>query len=103
MWPFSRKRARAVAARELISEVVDIACEKWTYFHGSLPFKADVSLRDKISTFYVPFSEGLEQNIPELRDAPEGLVLMLIAKGIVKSGTHSRSEIEIALGAKLPD
>lgn len=105
MWPFQQKKS-ASAANEVIEqmdELIGIAQRKWEQFCTLLPFKDDVQLRDRIAAFMVPFSEGARMNVPALKRAPEAVILLIAAKGIERSGIHSREEIEEALGVQLPN
>jgi hypothetical protein len=79
------------------------AADKWLYFTKTLPFKDDVSFLDRIICFLPPAFEGLRKNFPALRQAPEAVLLLIVAKGIEFSGTHSRAELEAALGVPMPD
>jgi hypothetical protein len=103
MWPFPKKPSKADAAVGRVDAVVAIAADKWSHFCKTLPFKNDVGLAERIYSFSGPFGEGLRQNVPEFRGANDGLILLIIAKGVERSGTHSRAEIEQALGMPLPD
>jgi hypothetical protein len=84
-------------------KAIKVAAEKWIYFCESLRFREDVPLHDRITAFYVPFSDGARSNVAALRYAPDAVLLLIVAKGIERSGTHSRPEIERALGLTLPD
>lgn len=103
MWPFQRKKSAADDVIEQMDELIGIAQRKWDQFCGLLPFKDDVPLKGRIAAFMVPFSEGARKNLPALRKAPEAVIFLIAAKGIERSGTHSRTEIEEALGIQLPN
>ena len=102
MWPFQRKKSAADQVIEQMDGLIGIAERKWDLFCTLLPFKDDVQLKDRIAAFMVPFSEGARKNVPALKAAPEGVILLIAAKGIERSGSHSRKEIEEALGIQLP-
>lgn len=103
MWPFTRKSSsKADAALAIMDEVVEIAAIKWKQFIHTMPFKADVPLVDRIAAFQIPFEEGLFENRPEFRRGGSGFALLITAYGIEASGTHSRPEIEQALGLTMP-
>lgn len=89
----------AERAKAVLGDAIAITAEKWLFFTQSMEFKHDVPLADRIGAFSVPMYEGLRKNIPLLKDAPEPLLLRIVAKGIEKSGTHSPTEIEQAIGA----
>lgn len=76
---------------------------KWLFFTESLVFKPEVSLRYRIGSFAIPAKQGLQNRFAALKSAPDALLLMVVAMGVWKSGTHSREEVEAALGAQLPD
>ena len=105
MWPI-RKRAtnqsKAQTAIALFPDAVSHVAGEWLGFNEVLKFKKDVPLEQIIFVFSVPAFEGLRLKFLRLREAPESLLLMIVAMGVEKSGTHSRLEIEKALGAKLP-
>lgn len=102
MWPFKRK-SKADATLAVMDQAIAFAADKWSYFTKAMPFKADVPLKDRISMFLVPATEGLKNNYPALRSAPDAIFLLIVAKGIEKSGTHTRVQIEAGLGVQLPD
>jgi len=85
-----------------MDDTITHAADKWRYFCDNVPYRTEVGLADRIGAFSVPFNEGARKHIPELQNAPDGLLLMIIALGVEKSGTHSRIEIERALGVSLP-
>jgi hypothetical protein len=103
MFGLFRRRSKADAAVEAFRPAIQFASEKWAYYCEMLPFRADVPLADRINGFMMPFEEGLAANFPAFRNAPPGVALLIAAKGIELSGSHSRAEIEEALGVPLPD
>ncbi|MDB5693559.1 MAG: hypothetical protein JWO81_2622 [Alphaproteobacteria bacterium] len=104
MWGFRKKPvSRADAAMAVMPDAIAFAAEKWLFFSERLVFKAEVPLADRIASFMVPAEQGIENKFPALRNAPGGLVVMIIAMGIVESGVHSRNEVEEALGVQLPE
>ncbi|HEY5722555.1 MAG TPA: hypothetical protein VIT45_09565 [Allosphingosinicella sp.] len=84
-------------------DAIDFAAEKWLFFTESLVFKPEVSLRYRLRSFAIPAKQGLQNNFAALKSAPDALLFMVVAMGVWKSGTHSREEVETALGAQLPD
>lgn len=103
MWPFKKKKSEADEAVAVLPQTIEIVAGKWVYFCKSLPFKEDVPLIERITAFSVPMFEGIRKNVPALRKAPDALLLIIVAKGVEKSGTHTREQIEEALGAPLPE
>jgi hypothetical protein len=103
MWPFRKKATAADRVIEIYDDAIGLAAEKWLHFSKVLVFKDDVELREKIYMFSVPAFEGLMNNFPPLKEAPEGVLYLIVLKGIEKSGTYSRSQIETAIGIELPD
>ena len=83
-------------------ELVELVSEKWLSFSRALAFKEGTPLIDKITAFAIPAIDGLRKN-PEFRNVPESMLLLTVAFGIVKSGTHTKEEVESALGTKMPD
>jgi hypothetical protein len=103
MWPFRRKSADTEKVIAVLDDTINIVAQKWRHFSTTLVFKEDVPLQERIAAFSFPMFEGIRKNVPELRKSPDAFLLIVVAKGIEKSGTHSRAEIEEALGAALPD
>tara|TARA_R110001592_G_scaffold52511_15_gene160752 strand:+ start:1548 stop:1946 length:399 start_codon:yes stop_codon:yes gene_type:complete len=98
----NKKRSQADETLEVMGDAIQFAAEKWTYFIDAFPFKESVSLQEKILTFMTPATEGLKHNFSALQTAPEPIYLIIVAKGVELSGTHSKQEIENALGVPLP-
>lgn len=103
MWPFRKKATAADRTIEVWDDAIAHAAEQWINYSKVLVFKSEVGLRERIFAFSVPMFEGLKNKFPPLREAPDAVLLLLVAKCIEKSGTHSRSQIETALGMPLPD
>jgi len=104
MWPFARKKSAADRFLDVMPEAVARTASNWTKFHTMLPFKQEVGLREKIYKHFFPLAkQGLVNNFEELRDAPDEALMLIVAEGIIASGTHGKSEIEAVLGFKLPD
>jgi hypothetical protein len=97
MWPFNHRKKRADEAVGVFHPTADIVAEKWRAFCQSTKFKDDVTLGQKIAVFSAPVFEGMRENIPELRTAPDSFLLMILASAIDRSGTNSREEIVDAL------
>ena len=95
------KNSRASETLEIMDDAIQFAAEKWTYFTESVQFKDSVLLKEKIVAFTVPATEGLKNNFPALQNAPEPIYLIIVAKGVELSRTHSKEEIEEALGVSL--
>lgn len=103
MFGFRKKQSKADAAIAVLPDAIQRAAERWTYYSETLVFKPEVTLRARIASFMIPFEEGVRKNMPALRDAPAAIILLVVAKGIERSGTHTRAQIEQALGFPLPD
>ncbi|WP_298671317.1 hypothetical protein [uncultured Sphingomonas sp.] len=103
MFGFGKKQSKADAAIAVMPQAIEAASEKWRFFCEKLVFKAEVPLADRIASFTVPFFQGARQNIPALKEAPDAVLLLIVAKGIERSGTHTKAQIEQALGTRLPD
>jgi hypothetical protein len=71
-------------------------------FRDRVKFKDEVPLFEEITAALPPISKSLEDEFSELGDAPDGVLFMILASGIVMSGTHSKSEVESAIGAPIP-
>ena len=101
MWPFKEKKSKAALAIEWLPRAIEVAKYKWIEFDAQ-PFARDFSLTEKI----ILFAEGLESGLSQwkvFRNPPQGLMMLIAAKGIQASGTHSKTEIELALCIDLPE
>lgn len=85
-WSF-KKKSKADAVLEIMDEAISFAATKWSYFATAVPFKAEVGLRDRIGAFLRPATEGLKNKYPQLRSAPDTIFLIIVAKGVERSGT----------------
>jgi hypothetical protein len=102
MWPFRNKKRDAERAIAVLDDAIEATAHKWLYFSNVLTFRDEVGLAERIASFAIPMYEGLRTNFAPLKQAPEPLLLMIVAKGIEKSETHTRADIEQALGISLP-
>jgi hypothetical protein len=102
IWPFSKREWPADRFLTLMPELIDRASEKWLYFCQTLKFKEGTPLVERITSFAIPAIDGMKR-IPELKDTPESMLLLVVALGIVRSGTHTKEEVENALGTELPE
>lgn len=103
MFGFKKRKSKADATVAVLDDAIALAAERWKFFCDKLVFRENVDLADRIAAFMVPFEEGAAKTFPVLRGAPDGVILMIVAKGVERSGTHSRAEIERALGVPLPE
>jgi len=101
IWPLTKK-SNADAAIAVSDDAIQLACDKWLAFNEQFKFKDNVELQEQIMMFAVPMSEGLKNNFPELRNSPDAALLLFVAMGVEKSGTHTAQQIEEALGSPLP-
>jgi len=103
MFGFGKRQSKADATIAVLDQTIGVAADKWLYFCEKLPVRDGVDLVERITSFSVPFSEGARRNIPALKDAPDAVLFLIVAKGVERSGTHTRSQIEQALGIQLPN
>jgi len=104
MWPFGRKKkSPADIAYEMLPDLVATAAEKWLRFRRLLAFNDEVALADQIMMFSIPAIEGIRKSFPELSNSPDSFFTLVCALGVVESGTHSKAEVETALGVELPE
>ena len=101
MWPFKKESAADKAIENLIP-AIELASNQWLSFCQRMPFKEGVPLEDRVLAFLIPFTEGLRAKIPALKSSPDAFILLVVAKGVEASGTHSTAEIEQALKIRLP-
>ena len=99
---FGRKESSADDVIEIMDDAIEFAARNWIHFNTTLPFKDSVTIQEKIMSFSIPAIEGLKGNFAALENAPDPIYLVIIAKGVERSGTHSKSEIEQSLGLPLP-
>lgn len=99
--PEPHERTDAEENELLMAKVIDRVSRKWDYFSKTLVSRYDVSLRDRIDSFTIPFLEGVRIDFPMLREAPNEFFDSIIALGIAQSGLHSLDEVERALELKL--
>ena len=100
MWPFIRKKSAADMAIEEMPKAIEAARKKWLIYN-ELPFKMGVPLDWKIRRFMIPFEQFL-RGWDAYKDAPGAVVLLIVCKGVQRSGTHTKAEIEAALNITLP-
>ncbi|QMW23558.1 hypothetical protein [Sandaracinobacteroides saxicola] len=77
--------------------MVERACDRWDYFCKTLPFRDDVDLGARITSFCVPAFEGMRTQVKELRNAPDEILLMIVLAGIRRSKSHTIDEIVAAV------
>ena len=100
MWPFTKKKSSADLAIEWMPRAIDVAAAKWVEFDAQ-PFAQPMDLDQKLFLF----SEGLKAGLKRwkaFKDAPDPLILLIAAKGVERSRTYFRVEIEAALNFPLP-
>tara|TARA_B110000879_G_scaffold167347_1_gene216381 strand:+ start:385 stop:717 length:333 start_codon:yes stop_codon:yes gene_type:complete len=98
----NKKRTQAEETIRIMPDAIQFAAENWVYFNEAVPFAESTSLEEKYLAFMTPASGGLKNNFSALKDAPDEIFLVIVAKGIELSNTHSKQEIETALGVTLP-
>lgn len=79
---------------------IDIAAQKWIEFEAQ-PFAQDVVLGQRVALFAEGISKGFTQ-WSELKNAPDGVFLLIAAKGIERSRTYLRLELEAVLNIPIP-
>jgi len=100
MWPFKRRSRGQID--DAVRDAVRLAAQQWVRFEETSGVPANIHLRDRLAYFLPDFQMVLAELLPVLRTAPEELVLLIIAEGIVASGTVSQRKVEIQLGIILP-
>ncbi|HMC91251.1 MAG TPA: hypothetical protein VKI45_02210 [Allosphingosinicella sp.] len=101
MWPFRRKQSRADLAVEWMPRAINVATQKWVEFENQ-PLAASMGLDEKIYLFTQGLAAGLRQ-WKAFEAGPDALMLLVAAKGVERSRTYLRVEIETALGITLPE
>lgn len=100
MWPFKKKRSDADIAIEWMPRAIEVAAQKWAEFEAQ-PFAEAMDLEQKLSVF----TEGLERGLKQwtaFKRSPDALFLLIAAKGIERSRTYLRIELEAVLNFPIP-
>lgn len=100
-WPFRKRQSAADLAIEWMPRAIEVAAQKWVEFEAQ-PFSASMALDEKIYWFTQGLAAGLRQ-WKAFKDGPDAIMLLIAAKGVERSRTHLRIEIETALGIPLPE
>ena len=100
MWPFTRKKADQVG--ETVDAAIALAAERWRDFESKSNLPDNINLRDRVRFFAAAFKNSLAAELPAMEAAPHEVLLLVICKGIEKSGRLSRQQIERQLGVVLP-
>lgn len=95
MWPFKRKKSKSDVAIEWMPRAIEVAAQKWIEFEKQ-PFTQDMTLEQRIYLFTEVLGKGLKQ-WEAFSDAADSLFLLIAAKGIERSRTHLRLELEAVL------
>ena len=86
-----------------MNTVIPIVSKKWIDYSMSLPFKEGVPLKEKITLFTFPAFEGMRSNFPQLKNSPDTALFLLVLKGIIRSGSHTKAEIESEFNITIPE
>ena len=100
MWPFKRGKSDADRAVEAMPRAINVAAKKWIEFEDQ-PFAQQMDLGQKIALF----TEGIRKGFAQwsgFQNAPEGIFLLIAAKGIERSQTYLRLELEGVLDIPIP-
>ncbi|HUE78692.1 MAG TPA: hypothetical protein VMN38_03585 [Sphingomicrobium sp.] len=100
MWPFKRKKSEADMAIEWMPRAIGVAAHKWIEFE-SQPFAQEMDLEQKLFLFTEGLGTGLKQ-WQAFKGGPDALFLLIAAKGIERSRTHLRLELEAVLKFAIP-
>ena len=104
MFGLRKHKSKADAALAVMPDAIGLVTDRWRYFTDTIPFREGVPLEDKIASFCIPMYEGLKNTFPTLKGSPESFLLILVVKGIERSGTHTSEELYVALRMPpLPD
>jgi hypothetical protein len=99
MWPFSKKSAADKAVEEM-PKAINLACEMWQEFY-SQESTHNIEFLDAVAMFVDALSKGL-RTWPAFKFAPDGIFLLIAVKGIEKSRTHLRMQLETLLEVEIP-
>jgi hypothetical protein len=87
-------------AVEWMPRAIDVAAQKWIEFEAQ-PFAASMKLDEKLYLFTQGLAAGLRQ-WNAFKASPDAFILLIAAKGVERSRTYLRIEIETALNIPLP-
>jgi hypothetical protein len=100
---FWKKRKREIEIAHRIKEeaakIVEVLKGKWAYFNTAVPFRDDVSLADRIEAFVEPAREGILNNYPIMRTAPNDIIWEMVFVAVIESKTHRPDEVSQARAA----
>jgi hypothetical protein len=96
MWPF-KKRSSSDTFLKLLPQIEQLVAERWVYFSNTLVFKEGVPLKERFLMFLQPMEEGIKMSFPQLRDSPQNLLMLAVARGVVRSGTVSKVDLAASL------
>lgn len=77
----------------MASEALQATSDAWLHFHGTVKFKADVGIGDRVALFIPPIMERYKKDFPILVVHTD-LAWQTIFMAICASGTESRQDIE---------
>lgn len=100
MWPFKPKKSKADLAIQWMPRAIEVATLKWLEFVEQ-QFAQSMPLDEMIYIFTAGLTKGLRE-WEAYKSSPDALFLLIAAKGVERSRTHLRIEIEAALEMPLP-
>lgn len=100
MWPFKPRKSNVDLAVEWMPRAIEVATLKWLEFVEQ-PFAQSMPLDEMLYIFTTGLTAGLRE-WKAFKSSPDALFLLIAAKGVERSRTHLRIEIEAALGLPLP-
>ena len=93
MWPFRQNADMSIDAA--VDDAIALAAVEWRTFEANSGIPTTINLRDRVPHFAAAFRPLMARRFPSLRAAPEELVLLVTAEGIVASGTIPRRLVEL--------
>ncbi|KRB81142.1 hypothetical protein ASE00_14095 [Sphingomonas sp. Root710] len=102
MWPFRKRIPAGASAVEIIDEAIDFAAQRWLSFSLSVAVPPGAGLRYRIGLFARSIESSLHRRFPPLTTAPAEVIVLIVAKGVERSGAVPRGDIERELGILLP-
>ena len=103
MSPYSGPEMKGHEIMALLEGDIPTVSREWLRFRESSAFPKGAPLVNQVRAFFSPMAAFLKKRHESRMPVPNEILLLVILKGIERTGTHTKSQLESALGKKLPD
>jgi hypothetical protein len=86
------RQSKVAEALAIMPDAIQLVAERWREPRDQLSNSA-MPLERTVAAFCIPMYAELRRTFPALRGAPDPFLLIVVAKGIEHSGTHSAEEL----------